>query len=149
MQAPGYYDPNWIPNLSCDEANTTRKGGDTVRKQSIPKDVGSLNCMLSDGYADSVFQFYQLKGTQWYDPISTTADGSEKKVRKLTPEVLANATMESFSQSDSSCIMCHRLARPSYSTSKSEVLDYIFSFDRDVLARASGTATGATIPAGN
>lgn len=86
-----------------------------------------FNARLQSGFADSAIRNYRLHGTQW-ELLNSNG--------RLVPEILANATMESYSQDTSSCQTCHSYARPDHSGAARETLDFIFSFNRDVLERS-------------
>ena len=57
----------------------------------------------------SPFQYYELVGTQW--PRWTASPPVADTVFDVLPELLANTTMETFSQNTSSCMGCHSMAR--------------------------------------
>lgn len=82
---------------------------------------------IQTDFADSVFANYILVGTQWRE---YSADGADST---LVPEILGNVAIETFSQSTSSCISCHRHAAPAGAAPKT--FDFIFTFGRDVLER--------------
>ena len=83
-----------------------------------------FNERLLEGFKGSVIRNYHLKGTQWRD---------DRNYKRLVPELLSNVTLESFTQTTSSCIGCHKYARPEPSNAGIETFDSIFSFGRDVL----------------
>ncbi len=86
-----------------------------------------FNQRLREGFSQAAFKNYGLKGTQW----EVLNSGG-----KLIPEILGNSTMESYSQETSSCQTCHSYAKPDSPESKRETLDFIFSFNRDVLNKS-------------
>lgn len=57
---------------------------------------------------DSFLRYYQLIGTQW--PLHGRKE-AVKTAFEVLPELLANTTMESFSQNTSSCMGCHAMSR--------------------------------------
>lgn len=58
--------------------------------------------------ANAPLRYYELVGTQW--PLR--GDSTQPKtVFDVRPQQLANTTMESFSQTTSSCMGCHAMAR--------------------------------------
>lgn len=79
-----------------------------VRLNPIDKPTRDLNQkwqeMLRKVNANSVWQFYQLVSTQW--PTDAKAGGFGKPA----PPVLANITLETYTQRSSSCIACHKNA---------------------------------------
>ncbi len=79
-------------------------------------------------FHDSVFRNYALIGTQW-------REGKREEGGILTPEILGNATMETFTQAESSCLSCHSHAAPR--GVKGPVYDFLYSFDRDVVGRSA------------
>jgi hypothetical protein len=88
-----------------------------------------FNHRLAEGLKDSVMSNYQMIGAQWRTP--------ENQGGLITPEVLGNATLESFSQTTSSCIGCHSHAKAKDSQAEPGTFDFIFSFGRDVLERGA------------
>ncbi|SFM32348.1 hypothetical protein [Shimia aestuarii] len=83
-----------------------------------------INKLMWDFFSGSVFENYHLIGTQWRQ--GGAYDGL------LIPQILANSTMESYSQTTSSCIGCHSYAGPSDEAGKKRVYDFLFTFERDV-----------------
>lgn len=96
---------------------------------------GFYNQQLAEGFKGMPFGNYTLMGTQWEDSILDSKTG--KFVRAPKPPHLANATLESFSQADSSCQSCHSYAKPDHGDYDRRALDFIFSFNRDVLNRGT------------
>jgi hypothetical protein len=88
-----------------------------------------LNQNLASGFNGSVMSHYLLVGTQWPVVVARTQSESATKPVQM-PEVLANATLESFNQPTSSCIGCHEKARLKDSGAS---LDFAFFFRRHVL----------------
>lgn len=84
-----------------------------------------INELMQGFFEGSVFKNYQLIGSQWRQPGSNYAG-------LLVPEILGNATMETYTQAKSSCINCHSHAGPADQPGKQRVYDFIFSFKRDV-----------------
>jgi hypothetical protein len=74
-------------------------------------------------FADSVFANYILIGTQWRDSNGTYGHDL------LVPEILGNATMETFTQTKSSCTTCHNDAAPK-GDAMTGVFDFLFSFEQ-------------------
>ncbi|TMM49560.1 hypothetical protein FDT80_17580 [Sulfitobacter sabulilitoris] len=87
-----------------------------------------INARLKSGFANSPLRNYRLHGTQW-ELLDSNG--------RLLPEILGNATMETYTQNTSSCQSCHSFARPDQPGAARETLDFIFSFNRDVLQRSS------------
>lgn len=106
---PGYYAEPIGKSLTCSPTD---------------QNFWCFNERLHEGFSQAAFKNYVLKGTQW----ELLNSGG-----KLIPEILGNTTMESFSQETSSCQTCHSYAKPDIPGSKRETLDFIFSFNRDVL----------------
>jgi len=82
---------------------------------------------IDDIFTGSVFRNYALIGTQW-------REGKREQGGRLIPEILGNATMETFTQAGSSCISCHAYAAPD--GAKGQIYDFLFSFARDVSQRS-------------
>ena len=80
-------------------------------------------------FADSVFRNYVLIGTQW-------REGDREEGGLLVPEILGNATMETFTHAESSCISCHRHAAPQHYGGNAPAYDFLYSFARDVSGRS-------------
>lgn len=78
-----------------------------VRLQENTKDRNHLNALfhkvIGNANANSVWLNYQLVGTQWPsdnpDPVVTGG--------RVQPAIMANALMETYHQSTSSCMGCH------------------------------------------
>lgn len=76
---------------------------------------------------NSVWLNYELVGTQWpFTPTLFTAGDDYQ------PSLLANSVMETYKQTTSSCMGCHKNARfsPSGDEGKSYFSDFIFSLNR-------------------
>ena len=85
---------------------------DCSRPEEAVNNVAKLNQEVQDalrGY-DSVFQNYELVGTQW-PALRADATPSMGTEFDVTPALLANTTMETFGQDTSSCMGCHAMAR--------------------------------------
>ena len=80
------------------------------RPDEAVNNVAQLNAdvQASPRLNDSFLQYYELIGTQW--PLEGTAE-PVKTAFRVRPEILANTTMESFSQNTSSCMGCHAMSR--------------------------------------
>ena len=81
-----------------------------VRTIEIPPFIRRLNQIWQDRLRrvapDSVWQYYELIGTQWpAEPSDFDAD--QLNFGDPTPTVLSNSTMETYIQPTSSCIGCH------------------------------------------
>lgn len=111
---PGYYfgpvGPDGLSSEPCGPAN---------------QDFHCINDSMQQFFKGSVFANYILIGTQWRD-YGSGNDG------ELIPEILGNATMESYTQATSSCIGCHSYAAPKDPGGQKRIYDFIFSFQRDV-----------------
>ncbi len=59
-------------------------------------------------------QNYVFKGAQWLDGTAAEGDKSNAFLGYLSPEILANAAMESFDQATSNCYACHMDAGSSF-----------------------------------
>lgn len=95
-----------------------------------------LNADLQTGFANSAMQNYVFKGAQWLDGTAAEGDISNAFLGYLSPEILANAAMESFDQATSNCYACHMDAGSSFTPvdddhprSQDAVFDFIFSFE--------------------
>ena len=102
---------------------------DIYRVASLPKMVQEVNMVFQESLAKSVFRYYQLIGTQnkylvteEYDPVECptthplkrTPEGHEGPVTGSYTNTnnLINTALESYSQTNFSCILCHVRARP-------------------------------------
>lgn len=74
--------------------------------------VGALNSYYQGLLKGSVFANYELIGTQWTVGIAING----------TPAILANTTIETYNQSTSSCVVCHRMA----TTANGQPADFSF-----------------------
>ncbi len=122
----GYYYPPLAPGVTPDCATSM--------------EFRCFNERLAEGLKDSVMANYMLIGSQWRTPPNQGA--------MVTPEILGNAALESFTQNTSSCIGCHSYAKADGTHADPGTLDFIFSFERDVLKRAA-PAQAADEPPGN
>lgn len=111
---PGYYAiPIGIAKPECSD---------------IDQNFWCFNERLANGFRNSPLQNYRLQGTQW----ELLNSGG-----RLVPEILGNATMESYTQNTSSCQTCHSYAVPEHSNAPRGTLDFIFTFNQDVLKRST------------
>ena len=62
------------------------------------------------GAAGSVFQRYELVGTQWPDVTAPEVQGQPPAVFEAVPALLGNTTLETYIQPTSSCMGCHAVA---------------------------------------
>lgn len=90
--------------------NSSRIVNNDEWHQLLNKALKNQNC--TNGSCNSVWQYYQLIGTQW-------SSGSN-----LTPENLANTTMETYIQK-SSCFNCHSGAQTAGNFPKSADLSFL------------------------
>lgn len=97
-----------------------------------------FNERLAEGLKDSVLSNYMLIGSQWRTPPN--------QHNLIVPETLGNATLESFTQASASCLGCHKYAKASDTAASPGSLDFIFSFDRDVLRRSAPSQKGVDAP---
>ena len=85
-----------------------------VRLQKRTKEVDDLNVqfhkIIQNANKNSVWLNYRLVGTQWpfNNPDPLTVVGRDGDTRPL---IMANALMETYHQSTSSCMGCHQKAR--------------------------------------
>lgn len=72
--------------------------------------------------SNSVWQYYQLVGTQWpfLPTLFTSGEG-------YTPNIMANTVLETFEQKNSSCMGCHSNAR--FLTSDTTTRGYGYNAD--------------------
>ncbi|HEX8180674.1 MAG TPA: hypothetical protein VF525_14090 [Pyrinomonadaceae bacterium] len=94
-------DKPWDPNKQATPSQITRL---IPIDQPTIKLNGEWQDLLRKVNPNSVWQFYQLVSTQW--PTSAKTGGFGKPA----PPVLANATLETYTQRSSSCIACHKNA---------------------------------------
>ncbi len=94
------------PNLQTPQGVPTQ----LTRVIPIPEGTANLNKLVqnSEFFENSFIKNYELVGTQW--PVNGGKD-TNKTVFSVKPELLANTTMESFSQNTSSCMGCHVMSR--------------------------------------
>ena len=83
---------------------------DCSRPEQAVDNVVQLNGDVAKALGDlgSVFRNYELVGTQWPAPAD---ERTPKTVFDAVPALLANSTMETFSQNTSSCMGCHAMSR--------------------------------------
>lgn len=93
------------------------------RVTPITDATANVNKLASKGLKDTVFQYYQLITTQ--RPLMP--DNPSNPLGQPTPAISANTTMESYIQSNSSCMNCHSMATPVDSAFKSD-FSYLFKF---------------------
>lgn len=111
---PGYYsEPIGIAKPHCSDTD---------------QNFWCFNERLKEGFRNSPLKNYRLHGTQW----ELLNSGG-----RLVPEILGNATMETYSQNTSSCQSCHSYSVPQHSDAPRGTLDFIFSFNIDVLQRST------------
>ncbi|GAA6200267.1 hypothetical protein [Aquicoccus sp. SU-CL01552] len=116
--APGYYaEPIGIAKPDCSDTD---------------QNFWCFNARLAAGFGNSPLKNYRLHGTQW----ELLNSGG-----RLVPEILGNATMETYTQSTSSCQTCHSYAVPEHSRAPRGTLDFLFTFNRDVLLRSIPSQT--------
>ena len=118
-------------------------------KKSLEKQNKKWQEELQKAAGDSVWQYYQLVGTQWLrNPsiVNQTVPSSREwllsKIRndEITPGPLFNVSMEAYSQNQThgdSCIACHVTATLPSSRGKSEKAFSDFSF---LLERAKSSS---------
>jgi len=93
---------------------------DVYRVTPIPDGVQAANCKYRQLLRGSVFENYQLIGTQNKHPGATVPqadpanNGHEGPVTGTYTNTnnLINAALESYTQANYSCILCHVRARP-------------------------------------
>ena len=102
---------------------------DIYRVASLPVMVQKINKVFQEDLFESVFRYYQLIGTQnkylgteefkstecpTRHPLKRTVGGHEGPVTGIYTNTnnLINAALESYSQTNFSCILCHVRARP-------------------------------------
>ena len=93
------------------------------RVTPIADTTADVNKLASEGLKDTVFKYYQLITTQ--RPLMP--DNPSNPLGQPTPAISANTTMESYIQSNSSCMNCHSMATPIGSVFKSD-FSYLFKF---------------------
>lgn len=98
-------------------------GTQVVRASDIFAETQALNqkWQASQGIAGTVWQNYQLIGTQW------------EAFNFKFPKILANTTMETYNQPSSSCIDCHHFATTSFGHKPAD-----FSFVMGIVAKPPG-----------
>ena len=93
---------------------------DVYRVTPIPEGVQAANCQYRNLLRGSVFEYYQLIGTQNKHPGATVPqadpanNGHEGPVTGTYTNTnnLINTALESYTQANYSCILCHVRARP-------------------------------------
>lgn len=98
-------------------------GTQVVRVSDIFPETAALNqqWQASQGIAGTVWQNYQLIGTQW------------EAFNFKFPKILANTTMETYNQASSSCIDCHHFATTSFGDQPAD-----FSFMMGIVEKPTG-----------
>lgn len=86
---------------------------DCSKPRAAVDDLVTLNGDVQKTLAEmgSVFENYELVGTQWARPWPSTDAAAARSEFDVLPTVLANTTMETFSQETSTCMGCHSMAR--------------------------------------
>jgi hypothetical protein len=109
---PSFNNPECPPTQCVPNKSTEGTGRPTqvTRVTAIPEAVRGLNAQwqarLAAATADSPWQYYELINTQW----PTTPDDPTAPLGNPEPNLLANITMETYIQLDSSCMGCHSTA---------------------------------------
>jgi hypothetical protein len=93
------------------------------RVAPIASETRAVNLAAQMSLKTSVFQYYQLITTQ--RPLMP--DNPSNPLGQPTPALSANVTLESYIQSESSCMNCHSIATPVNSLYKSD-FSYLFKF---------------------
>jgi cytochrome c len=111
---PNRQTPLTMPNQVRRVIRIPGEEPDCSEPRAAVDDLVTLNGDVQTTLADlgSVFQSYELVGTQWARPWSSP--GSTPAARSefdVFPTLLANTTMETFSQETSTCMGCHSMAR--------------------------------------
>jgi len=117
-----YYDPNC---KDCPQNQpSVNKASQITRRVPIYEKAKALNTyyqnMLRAINPKSVWQYYQLVGTQWALPIPV----SQQQPYTILPDRLGNTMLESYIQATSSCIGCHKNAK----TVNNVASDFLFQF---------------------
>jgi hypothetical protein len=90
-----------------------------TRELPIPEDVQRVNqavrAQLKKKFPDAPWQYYQLIDIQFPSAPENRRDGNP------IPRLLGNAAIETFNQTESSCVGCHSFARP---VNKFELSDF-------------------------
>lgn len=162
---PALNNPNCGPE-ACPPNRQTAAAVPTQLSRVIPIPARDPDCSQPDQALDNVVQLnadlraaltqagsvlanYQLINTQWPLPHS------QGTVFRAAPALLANTTMESFSQDTSSCMGCHAMAR-TLRPDRFVSADFSFTLNnaqprpagaRCVSVEASESCTDAVLPA--
>jgi hypothetical protein len=94
-------DKPWNPTVPATPSQLARLNPIDTPTQNLNQQWQNL---LRTANPNSVWQFYQLISTQW--PTNPGGDGFGAPA----PPVLANITLETYTQRSSSCIACHKNA---------------------------------------
>ncbi len=89
----------------------------------IPAETQKINAAAQQNLAQTVFRYYQLVATQ----RGSTSDDRNDPQGQPEPQTVANVTMESYIQPNSSCMGCHGMATPAGSPNKSD-FSFLFKF---------------------
>lgn len=126
---PNLQTPLTLPNQVRRVIPIPDQEPDCSRPEQAVDDVAQLNQDVRATLAglDSRFQFYELVGTQWAPPPRRVEPTGSSPLRAAhdphgphaaaraefdaVPPLLANTTMETFSQETSTCMGCHAMAR--------------------------------------
>ncbi len=93
------------------------------RLTPIAADTQKANELAEKNLSQTLFRYYQLITTQ--RPL--IPDNPGNPLGQPTPALSANVTMESYIQSNSSCMNCHSMATPVDSAYKAD-FSYLFKF---------------------
>jgi hypothetical protein len=128
---PSFNEPTCPPEKCVPNKSTEKDGKPTgvptqvTRTAPIPAEVRTMSTAwqgkLASATADSPWQYYELVDTQW----PTKPDDPTSPLGDPQPNILANTTMETYMQPDSSCEGCHYTATTVKPTVKS---DFSFVF---------------------
>ena len=107
--------PTQLTRVSVSATGSPLSSSTQVSIQPESGDLRGLNHAMQQALRReaSVLQFYELIGTQW--PVALPRPPSVLTAVNPNPAILANSTMESFTQESSSCMGCHAMARTSRS----------------------------------
>jgi hypothetical protein len=125
----GCTDVNTPPTLPWRPDRKNQPPSQVLRDTAIPTATEQLNHewqqTLRAVNEGSVWQYYQLIGSQW-PTLAGTDCQTPNLSSKTTPSLLANTTLETYIQGNSDCVSCHNNAL----TKTGQWSDYTYQLTR-------------------
>lgn len=99
------YKWNTEPPYAARYATDGQYGTQVVRCRSVYEETADLNRYFQQALDGTVWAHYRLINTQWMGGKESPGENGN------IPRFLANTTIETYNQADSSCLDCHKFAR--------------------------------------